>query len=141
MSPARIPTRVSNRTKDSSLFSRHFAHHADAIFGHGLDRGIEYVFKARELSHTFLTRRAPGDRKGRRPKCSQHTSRLLGSLERRDMMISALVDCGVQMDVHLILASHDALKLYSGPPGMAGDKNLLMSFNAALTYNPRRHVA
>jgi hypothetical protein len=57
------------------------------------------------------------------------------------MMISALVDCGVQMDVHLILAPRDALELNSGPPGMAGDRNLLMSFNAALTYNPPRHVA
>ncbi|MGB2606603.1 MAG: molybdenum ABC transporter ATP-binding protein [Candidatus Sulfotelmatobacter sp.] len=39
---------------------------------------------------------------------------LLVSLERRDMMISALVDCGVLMDVHLTLAARDALKLTQG---------------------------
>ncbi len=39
---------------------------------------------------------------------------LLLSLERRDMMISALVDCGVQMDVHLTLAARDSLKLTQG---------------------------
>jgi molybdopterin-binding protein len=30
------------------------------------------------------------------------------------MMISALVDCGVEMDVHLTLAARDALKLTQG---------------------------
>jgi molybdate transport system ATP-binding protein len=39
---------------------------------------------------------------------------LLVSLERRDMMISALVDCGVEMDVHLTLAARDVLKLTQG---------------------------
>jgi molybdate transport system ATP-binding protein len=39
---------------------------------------------------------------------------LLVSLERRDVLISALVDCGVQMDVHLTLAARDALKLAQG---------------------------
>jgi molybdate transport system ATP-binding protein len=35
----------------------------------------------------------------------------LVSLERRDMMISARVNCGVEMEVHLTLASKDALQL------------------------------
>jgi molybdate transport system ATP-binding protein len=33
------------------------------------------------------------------------------SLERRDMMISARVDCGVEMEVHLTLAAREALQL------------------------------
>jgi molybdate transport system ATP-binding protein len=36
------------------------------------------------------------------------------SLERRDMMISARVDCGVEMEVHLTLAARDALELAAG---------------------------
>jgi molybdate transport system ATP-binding protein len=36
------------------------------------------------------------------------------SLERRDMMISARVNCGVEMEVHLTLASRDALHLMPG---------------------------
>jgi molybdate transport system ATP-binding protein len=36
------------------------------------------------------------------------------SLERRDMMISARVDCGVEMEVHLTLAARDALHLEAG---------------------------
>lgn len=36
------------------------------------------------------------------------------SLERRDMMISARVNCGVEMEVHLTLASRDALHLTPG---------------------------
>ncbi len=38
----------------------------------------------------------------------------LVSLERRDMVISARVDCGVEMDVHLTLAACDALGLAPG---------------------------
>jgi molybdate transport system ATP-binding protein len=38
----------------------------------------------------------------------------LASLERRDMMISARVDCGVEMEVHLTLAARDALELAEG---------------------------
>ena len=38
----------------------------------------------------------------------------LVSLERRDMMISARVDCGVEMEVHLTLAARDALQLEAG---------------------------
>jgi molybdate transport system ATP-binding protein len=38
----------------------------------------------------------------------------LVSLERRDMMISARVDCGVEMEVHLTLAARDALQLEVG---------------------------
>jgi molybdate transport system ATP-binding protein len=33
------------------------------------------------------------------------------SLEKRDRMISARVNCGVEMEVHLTLASRDALQL------------------------------
>jgi len=33
------------------------------------------------------------------------------SLERRDMMVSARVDCGVEVEVHLTLAARDALEL------------------------------
>lgn len=40
----------------------------------------------------------------------------LVSLERRDMVISARVDCGVEMDAHLTLAACDALRL---TPGLA----------------------
>jgi molybdate transport system ATP-binding protein len=36
------------------------------------------------------------------------------SLERRDVIISAKVDCGVEMEVHLTLASRDALQLAPG---------------------------
>jgi molybdate transport system ATP-binding protein len=36
------------------------------------------------------------------------------SLEKRDMMISARVNCGVEMEVHLTLGARDALKLEVG---------------------------
>ena len=36
------------------------------------------------------------------------------SLERRDMIISARVDCGVEMEVYLTLAARDALELAEG---------------------------
>jgi molybdate transport system ATP-binding protein len=36
------------------------------------------------------------------------------SLERRDVIISARVDCGVEMEVHLTLAARDALRLVTG---------------------------
>jgi len=36
------------------------------------------------------------------------------SLERRDMIVSAQVDCGVEMNVHLTLAARDALELTEG---------------------------
>ena len=36
------------------------------------------------------------------------------SLERRDMIISARVDCGVEMDVYLTLAARDDLQLAAG---------------------------
>lgn len=36
------------------------------------------------------------------------------SLERRDMTISALVDCGIQMEVYLSLAARDDLQLAQG---------------------------
>jgi molybdate transport system ATP-binding protein len=36
------------------------------------------------------------------------------SLERRDMIISARVDCGVEMEVYLTLAARDALELAAG---------------------------
>ena len=38
----------------------------------------------------------------------------LVSLERRDMLISARVNCGVEMEVHLTLAARDALGLVEG---------------------------
>jgi molybdate transport system ATP-binding protein len=38
----------------------------------------------------------------------------LVSLERRDMIVSARVDCGVEMEVHLTLAARDALALTEG---------------------------
>jgi molybdate transport system ATP-binding protein len=38
----------------------------------------------------------------------------LVSLERRDMIVSARVDCGVEMEVHLTLAARDALALAEG---------------------------
>lgn len=38
----------------------------------------------------------------------------LVSLEQRDVIVSARVDCGVQMEVHLTLAARDALQLTSG---------------------------
>jgi molybdate transport system ATP-binding protein len=38
----------------------------------------------------------------------------LVSLERRDMMVSARVDCGVEMEVHLTLAARAALALTEG---------------------------
>ena len=37
------------------------------------------------------------------------------SLERRDLMISARVDCGVEMEVHLTLAAREALQLEASP--------------------------
>lgn len=36
------------------------------------------------------------------------------SIERRDMIVLARVDCGVEMNVHLTLAARDALQLTSG---------------------------
>jgi molybdate transport system ATP-binding protein len=36
------------------------------------------------------------------------------SVERRDMMISARVDCGLEMEVHLTIAARDALQLAEG---------------------------
>jgi molybdopterin-binding protein len=36
------------------------------------------------------------------------------SIERRDMIICARVDCGVEMDVHLTLAARDDLQLEAG---------------------------
>jgi ABC-type molybdate transport system ATPase subunit len=36
------------------------------------------------------------------------------SVERRDMIISARVDCGVEMEVYLTLAARDALELAVG---------------------------
>ena len=36
------------------------------------------------------------------------------SLERRDMMVSARVNCGVEMEVHLTLSARDALQLAPG---------------------------
>jgi molybdate transport system ATP-binding protein len=36
------------------------------------------------------------------------------SLERRDVIVSARVDCGVEMEVHLTLAARDALQLQAG---------------------------
>ncbi len=36
------------------------------------------------------------------------------SVERRDMMISAQVNCGIEMEVHLTLAARDSLKLEPG---------------------------
>ncbi|HXC42326.1 MAG TPA: molybdenum ABC transporter ATP-binding protein [Candidatus Dormibacteraeota bacterium] len=36
------------------------------------------------------------------------------SIERRDMIVSARVDCGVEMNVHLTLAARDALQLTPG---------------------------
>ncbi len=38
----------------------------------------------------------------------------LSSLERRDMIISARVDCGIEMEVTLTLAARDALQLEAG---------------------------
>jgi molybdate transport system ATP-binding protein len=39
---------------------------------------------------------------------------IVRSLERRDMMISARVDCGVEMEVYLTLAAREALELFEG---------------------------
>jgi molybdate transport system ATP-binding protein len=36
------------------------------------------------------------------------------SLERRDMIVSARVECGVEMEVYLTLAARDALRLHAG---------------------------
>jgi len=36
------------------------------------------------------------------------------SLEQRDIMVSARVDCGVEMEVQLTLAARDALELQAG---------------------------
>jgi molybdate transport system ATP-binding protein len=38
----------------------------------------------------------------------------LVSLEQRDVIVSALVDCGVRMEVHLTLAARDELRLVAG---------------------------
>ena len=38
----------------------------------------------------------------------------LVSLERRDVIISARVNCGVEMEVYLTLAARDALQLEAG---------------------------
>ena len=38
----------------------------------------------------------------------------LMSVERRDMIISARVDCGIEMEVHMTLAARDALDLAEG---------------------------
>jgi ABC-type molybdate transport system ATPase subunit len=38
----------------------------------------------------------------------------LVSLERRDMIIAARVDCGVELEVYLTLAARDALRLETG---------------------------
>ncbi|MBV8051875.1 MAG: TOBE domain-containing protein [Acidobacteriaceae bacterium] len=36
------------------------------------------------------------------------------SLEQRDVIVSAVVDCGVKMEVHLTLAARDSLQLQLG---------------------------
>ena len=36
------------------------------------------------------------------------------ALERRDVIISARVDCGVELEVHLTLAARDSLQLAAG---------------------------
>jgi molybdate transport system ATP-binding protein len=36
------------------------------------------------------------------------------ALERRDVIMSARVDCGVELEVHLTLAARDSLQLASG---------------------------
>jgi molybdate transport system ATP-binding protein len=38
----------------------------------------------------------------------------MASIERRDMIVAARVDCGVEMNVHLTLAARDALQLETG---------------------------
>jgi molybdate transport system ATP-binding protein len=38
----------------------------------------------------------------------------LVSLEQRDVIVSARVDCGVEMEVHLTMAARDALQLQPG---------------------------
>jgi molybdate transport system ATP-binding protein len=38
----------------------------------------------------------------------------VASIERRDMIVAARVDCGVEMNVHLTLAARDALQLETG---------------------------
>ena len=38
----------------------------------------------------------------------------LASLDQRDVIVSARVDCGVEMEVHLTLAARDALSLTPG---------------------------
>jgi len=38
----------------------------------------------------------------------------LVAMERRDMIVSARVDCGIEMEVHLTLAARDALELTEG---------------------------
>jgi molybdopterin-binding protein len=42
------------------------------------------------------------------------TAGRLISLEKRDMIISARVDCGVEMEVYVTLAARDALQLEAG---------------------------
>src|ERR1700731_4079125 len=36
------------------------------------------------------------------------------SLEQRDVIVHARIDCGVEMEVHLTLAARDALQLHPG---------------------------
>ena len=55
------------------------------------------------------------------------------SVERRDMIVSARVDCGVEMEVHLTLAARDALQLEAGSRGLAGDQDPLLSPDAEIT--------
>jgi molybdate transport system ATP-binding protein len=38
----------------------------------------------------------------------------LVSLEQRDVIVRARIDCGVKMEVHLTLAARDALQLHPG---------------------------
>ena len=59
------------------------------------------------------------------------------SVERRDMIVSARVDCGVEMDVHLTLAARDALQLEAGSRGMAGDQDPFVPFNAEVAQTSR----
>src|ERR1700691_2700196 len=53
--------------------------------------------------------------------CNVIAGRLV-SLERRDMIVSARVDCGVEMDIHLTLAARDALDLTEGRDVSLADK-------------------
>jgi len=38
----------------------------------------------------------------------------IASVERRDMIISVRIDCGIEMEVHVTLAARDALQLAAG---------------------------